>query len=380
MPPPEVPYTASTMPAPDLAPDRAAQLAPQLAFDRSGLRAGDRICVAVSGGADSVALLRVLHAANAAPRLALGVGLSAVHVHHGIRGAEADGDEAFVQQVCDRLGLVLHVERADVPGRRSATSEGLEAAAREVRYEIFDRLLRSGEADAVLTAHTMDDQTETVMLKLLRGAWTEGLGGIHPVVQVPIAGKAAGRILRPLLRTRRGEVEAYLRSIDQPWREDASNADPAFTRNRLRHHLLPQLREFNPALDEALSHLSELAREDEERWKAELSRVLPQLLLPGKPTRGGGRVVGTGPGPGSLALEIERLRSLDPSLRRRVLRAAARQLGARISFAETSRLLALCGLVELATVAPKPGSSLRISGDLLAERSVRELRLSYHPS
>ncbi len=356
--------------------------APDLTFDRSHLHPGDRICVAVSGGADSVALLRTLHAANGAARSALGVGLSAVHVHHGIRGVEADEDEQFVAQLCLQLDVPLHLRRADVPARSAASGETMEEAARSARYEIFHALLGSGEAHAIVTAHTMDDQTETVLLRLLRGAWTEGLGGIHPVVVLPAnsgaasPAKVSGRIVRPLLCARRYEVEAYLRSLNQPWQEDSSNAEMVFTRNRIRHQVLPLLREFNPSLDQALSNLSELAREDQARWDAELSRVLPHLLLPGKPVRGGGRAVGTGAGQGSLAIEIERLRSLDPSLRRRVLRAAARKLGARISFAETSRLLALCGIVELPTVGAKPGTTLRISGNILAERSVRELRLA----
>ena len=349
---------------------------PTLPFDRTQLHPGQRICAAVSGGADSVALLRALHAANTTAKSPLGIGLSAIHIHHGIRGSEADADQIFVQELCRSLNIPLHLHAADVPARAAGSGETLEEAARTVRYEIFHTLLRSGEADAILTAHTMDDQTETVLLKLLRGAWTEGLGGIHPVLTIPIPGRLPGRILRPLLCTRRQEIEIYLQSLDQPWREDTSNADPAFTRNRLRHRLLPQLREFNPSLDQTLANLSELAREDEARWQAELSRILPQLLLPGKPVRGGGRSVATGPGPSSLALEIERLRPLDPSLRRRILRAAARQLGANISFAETSRLLALCGLLSLPGVAAKPGSSLRISGGILAERTPRELQLS----
>ena len=352
---------------------------PTLPFDRSHLRPGDRICAAVSGGADSVALLRALHAANVTPKDALGVGLSAVHVHHGIRGPQADADQIFVGNLCDRLQIPLHLHHADVPARARDRAETLEEAAREVRYTCFRALIASGEADAVLTAHTMDDQTETVLMKLLRGAWTDGLGGIHPIVQVHTPGGRSGRILRPLLPCRRSEIELYLQSLGQPWRDDESNADPAFTRNRLRHQLLPQLRDFNPSLDQTLSNLAELAREDEARWQLELSRLLPQLLLPGKPVRGGGRSVSTGPGAGSVALEIERLRPLDPSLRRRVLRAAARHLGARISFAETSRLLALCGLIHLPTVSSRPGSSLRISGGLLAERSARELRLSHDP-
>ncbi len=353
--------------------------APHLPFDRTHIKPGDRLCAAVSGGADSVALLCALHGANLAVHSALGVGLSVVHIHHGIRGAEADADEAFVKDLCNRFDLPLHLHRADVPARASASGETLEEAARTVRYEVFHSLLRSGEADSVLTAHTLEDQTETVLLKLLRGAWTEGLGGIYPVVPVPRPGKAPGEILRPLLCVRRQAVERYLFALAQPWREDGSNADPAFTRNRFRHQLLPRLRDFNPSLDQTVSNLAELAREDEARWQAEVSRILPQLLLPGKPVRGGGRSVATTPNQASLSIEIERLRPLDLSLRRRVLRASARQLGSRLSFPETSRLLALCGFLSVPTVPSKPGSSLRLSGDLHAERTVRELRLTRIP-
>jgi tRNA(Ile)-lysidine synthase len=209
-------------------------------------------------------------------------------------------------------------------------------------------------------------------MKLLRGAWTEGLSGIHPIVTLP-----RGKILRPLLQTRRAEIESYLRALDQPWREDASNTDTAFTRNRIRHTILPLLRTENPSLDQTLANLAELAREEEARWQAELARILPQLLLPGKPVRGGGRSVATTPGEAqaSVSIELERLRTLDPALRRRVLRAAARQLGTRLSFDETSRLLALCGFRTDPTVASRAGASLQLAAGLRADRSPRELRL-----
>jgi tRNA(Ile)-lysidine synthase len=355
-------------------------------LNREHIRPGDRICAAVSGGADSVALLLLLHAANALPRNSLGVGLSAVHVHHGLRGEEADADLAFVQALCLRLEIPLHVHHASVPdrlnrSRAAGQPETIEEAARALRYEVFASLIVQGHADSILTAHTLDDQAETVLMKLLRGAWTEGLSGIHPVVflEAPAAlpKLTAGKILRPLLGVRRAELQDYLRAHHQIWRTDSSNADEAFTRNHIRHHLLPILREYNPSLDQALANLAELAREDEARWQSELGLILPQILLPGKPVRGGGRSVSTAPGDASsVALEIERLRGLDPATRRRVLRAAARTLGARLNFDETARLLALADLVTDRTVSARPGSSLQLADGLLAERSTRELRLS----
>jgi tRNA(Ile)-lysidine synthase len=379
-------------------------------LSRAHICPGDRICAAVSGGADSVALLLLLHEANALPRNGLGVGLSAVHVHHGLRGEEADADLAFVEALCLRLEIPLHVQRVSVPdrlaqSRASGKSETTEEAARALRYEVFARLIAEGHADSVLTAHTLDDQAETVLMKLLRGAWTDGLSGIHPVVQVgeatrpfamqprkngpPGATHREGKILRPLLGVRRAELEDYLRSHSQPWRTDSSNTDEAFTRNRVRHHLLPILREYNPGIDTALANLATLAREDEARWQAELARMLPQLLLPGKPVRGGGRAVATAPDQAfCVSLELDRLRSVDPAMRRRLVRAAARSLGVRLSFDDTARLLAVAGLNPDTDLSPdnppsakaRRAASLYLPDGLRAQRTSRELQLSREPS
>lgn len=352
-----------------------------LSFNRECINPGDRLCVAVSGGADSIALLLAVHEANNAPRNALGVGLSAVHVQHGIReAAEGEADLAFVQDLCIQLDVPLHIHRADVPARASENRETIEEAAREVRYAFFRTMIASGHADAILTAHTLDDQAETVLMKLLRGAWTEGLSAIHPIVLISEPNQRGGRILRPLLSTRRSEIEAYLNSRKQEWRTDSTNADTAYTRNRIRHELMPQLRSFNPSIDQTLANLAELAREEESRWQGELARVLPHLLLPGKPVRGGGRAVSTSPNSSSVAIELERLRSLDPALRRRVIRAAARQLGSRLSFDDTTRLLALAGFASLPTVAARTGASVHLAQGLRAERSARELRLHIVPN
>jgi tRNA(Ile)-lysidine synthase len=352
---------------------------PTLAFDRSNIKPGDRISVALSGGADSVALLLTLHAANSTSCGGFGIGLTATHINHHLRGAESDADQQFVEDLCISLDIPLHLHHADVPARLAKTRadgdpETIEEAARNARYDFFTTLLASGHADSILTAHTLDDQAETVLMKLLRGAWTEGLSAIHPIVTLP-----KGKILRPFLQTRRADIEVYLKSANQPWREDSTNTDTAFTRNKIRHELLPQLRDqlraYNPNLDQTLANLAELAREEESRWRTELSKILPQLLLPGKPVRGGGRAVSTTPGQSAISIELDRLRALDPALRRRVLRAAARQLGARLSFDETSRLLALCGFRADPTVAARTGASLHLSNHLRADRSPRELRL-----
>ncbi len=348
-----------------------------LTLPPTSLRPGDRACLALSGGADSTALLLLVHAANALPRQSLGVGLSAVHVNHLLRGEESDADQAFVESLCDQLNVPLHTFRVDTEARARSHRESLEAAARTLRYECFGKLLADRAATHILTAHTLDDQAETVLMKLLRGAWLEGLAGISPVFKLP-----GGEILRPLLATRREDLRSFLSERSQPWREDSSNADERFTRNRLRHTVFPVLRQENPAIDQTLANLAELAREEEARWTAELTRIVPQIVLPGTPVRGGGRSSSTTPGEQTRAIELERLRSLDPALRRRVVRAAARQLGARLTFEETDRALAFAGCTPLSVPAPapvKPGSKLLLAHGLTLERTLRELRLSAVP-
>jgi tRNA(Ile)-lysidine synthase len=222
--------------------------------------------------------------------------------------------------------------------------------------------MASGEVEAVATAHTRDDQAETVLAKFLRGAWTEGFSGIHPVVEF-----AEGRVVRPLLGATRAEVEAYLHGLKQNWREDSSNRHLTFTRNRIRHELLPLLESWNPRLCEHLAQMAELARDEEAWWLAELESLAPQLLLPGRPVRGGGRAAGH-ESAGSLSIEIARLAALAPALQRRLLRYAAGQLGAAPDFAgtETLRTLGLFG---------KAGQRCELAQGLRAERTHRELRL-----
>lgn len=294
----------------------------------------------------------------------LGLVLHAAHLHHGLRGAEADADLDFARSLAAQLGLPFHEARVDIAAEARADSasgkaaESIEEAARRVRYGWFRQLMAAGEVDAVATAHTRDDQAETVLGKFLRGAWTEGLSGIHPVVEFP-----EGRILRPLLAASRAEVEAYLKSLGQSWREDSSNQHLTFTRNRIRHELLPLLETWNPQMREHLAQMAELARDEEAWWQAELARLAPQLIMPGLPVRGGGRAASDG-----LALDIVRFAALAPALQRRLLRVAAAQLGAAPDFAATEALRALA-------LTGRAGQKCELAQGLRAERTHRELRL-----
>jgi tRNA(Ile)-lysidine synthase len=339
-----------------------------LSLDERLLQPGQRIAVAVSGGADSIALLRTLLARNAPGKGALGVVLSVAHVHHGIRGPEhenaADVDQAFVEALAKEHDLAIHLHRVDTPAYAAEHGQTLEEAARNLRYAFFHDLLAQGHADAVATAHTLDDQAETVLHKFLRGAWTEGLGGISPAVAAN-----PGRIIRPLLSVPRTEIEAYLTALGQPWCEDATNRDLAHTRNRLRHHLLPILAGYNPQLPTQLSRLAAIARDEQAWWQREVARIGSGLLLPGKPVRGGGRASSTHPGEATIALELERLRSLEPALRRRVLRWAAAQVQANLDFNHTEQLMHMCN-------AGNTLKNIQLSAEVCVRRTARELQFS----
>lgn len=338
--------------------------APMLPIDISLLKPGLRLAVGLSGGADSVALVRAL----AAHSRELGLVLHVAHLHHGLRGEEADADLAFALELAAGLGMPFHEGRVDVTSEAQANpasgkaAETIEEAARRVRYAWFRQLMAAGEVDAVATAHTLDDQAETVLAKFLRGAWTEGLSGIHPVIEFP-----EGRILRPLLWTSRRDVEVYLGELGQGWCEDSSNRHLTFTRNRIRHELLPLLEGWNPRLREHMAQMAELARDEEAWWEGELVRLAPQILLPGRPVRGGGRAAGHG-----LYIDVTRLAALPVALQRRLLRYAAGQLGAAPDFAatESMRTLALGG---------RASQKLEMAQGLRAERTHRELHLSVGP-
>ena len=189
---------------------------------------GARLLVAVSGGADSTALLLAL----AALRSELSLELTAAHLHHGLRGAAADLDLGHVRTLCRRLGVPLTAARWDTRARMRERALSGQAGLRKLRREFLLAARRSVDAHAIATAHTADDQLETVLMRLLRGAGLPGLGGMRPRL---------GPWLKPMLEATRADIEADLRAAGERWREDASNADPHYLRSRIRHAVIPAL-------------------------------------------------------------------------------------------------------------------------------------------
>lgn len=258
------------------------------------LHAGDRVGIAVSGGIDSVALLRLLLEL----RHELGIVLSALHFNHKLRGVESDADQAFVEALARQHGLEFNCESGDPAELASRQHSGLEAAARDLRYGFFQRLLGADAPEKtqgtplneIATGHTLDDQAETVLMRLIRGTGLRGIGGIHPRIMVEDEdGNSCGEIVRPLLGIRRQDLEKYLKDLKQPWHEDSTNADSKFTRNRVRSLVLPLLqREFNPAVAENFAELAEIARDEEDYWQNEASGWLGTVVQWSEPdwTRG----------------------------------------------------------------------------------------------
>lgn len=217
---------------------------------------GDRVVVALSGGADSVCLTH--HLARLAPRL--GLRLAAVHFHHGLRGPEADRDAAFSARLAERLGVPFTLERLAVARAAARRRRGLEDAGRFLRYRALGSLARRLGMNKAAVGHHLDDQAETILAHLLRGTKAKGLGGIPPrrPLREARGSGAEVELIRPLLALSRAEVLAYLKAYRLPYRVDRSNRSERFTRNWIRRRVLPLLARRNPRIRE---HLAAIAKE-----------------------------------------------------------------------------------------------------------------------
>lgn len=297
------------------------------------LAPGERVLVALSGGADSVALLLVLRE--------LGYLVRAFHLNHCLRGAESDRDEEFCRTLCARLGVELAVERVDVAAAAVQQGTGVEETARRIRYEW---LYAAAQGAKIATAHTADDNLETVLFHLARGAGAKGLAGIPPV---------RGQVVRPLLDVGRTQIEAYLAGLGQDYVTDSTNADDAYTRNRIRHTVVPALRAIQPEAAQAARRSGELLRQDEDCLDGLARDCLVQSA----------RDDGT--------WDIVPLRQAHPAVRSRALRRLLAQGGMPLRDLTTQHIRALDALLDSAN----PSARCDLPHGFTAYREYGALRL-----
>jgi tRNA(Ile)-lysidine synthase len=294
----------------------------------SMFRTGDRVGVAVSGGADSLCLLHIL--LELAPRWDLR--LNVLHLDHKLRGEESRQDAAFVREIAASLGLPFELGEIDVAAACRETAENLEQAARTARLNFYRGFLkqvgdRAPLLDRVAVGHTRSDQAETVLFRFLRGSGTAGLAGIRPVT--------GDGIVRPLIETEHAEVLQYLSEHGIAWRDDSTNACRAFARNRIRHELLPQLaRDWNPSITATLAHTADWAQAEEAYWDSELARIVPAHLVSEPP---------------AVLFRVDSLATLPLAASRRLIRRALEMAKGDlrgIGFEHLAAVLALASLAE----------------------------------
>jgi len=258
---------------------------------------GDRVCVAISGGPDSTALLLALDSL----KTGLGIVLSACHINHGLRGTESDGDELFARETAERLSIPFAAVKIGLEKYRRITGGSVQSAARELRYLVFKRLIRGGGTDKIATAHTADDNAETFLLNLLRGAGPRGLSGIPPVRE--------GIFIRPFIETGKADILRFLAEQKAAYREDSSNASPKYLRNRIRNELLPVIeREFNPSVRATLGRTAEIFGDVREFMAQQAAATMPGIVLQS--------------GKGGMEIDCRKLAALHPALRREAIRCA----------------------------------------------------------
>ncbi|MBQ3161581.1 MAG: tRNA lysidine(34) synthetase TilS [Oscillospiraceae bacterium] len=226
------------------------------------LHAGDCVCAALSGGADSVALLLVLYELSSE----LNFSLSAVHVNHLLRGDESDRDEQFCRDLCGRLGVPLQIFREDAAAFSHSLGESVETGARELRYRIFDSL----DADKIATAHNLNDNAETLLFRLARGTGLHGLSGIPSV---------RGKIIRPLIECTRDGIEAYLAEKNQTFVTDSTNLSDDYARNKIRHHVIPEMQAVHGAFPACVTRMTAGFAEDEDFLTAEAEKCEKESLF-----------------------------------------------------------------------------------------------------
>lgn len=304
---------------------------------------GDTLVLGLSGGADSTALLDLL------TRLpGYNIHLIAAHLNHNLRGDESDADEEFCRNLVSCYSIPFESRRVDVTKMAADSRLNLEDAGRRARIEFFDELRAKYGAAAVLLAHHADDQAETVLMRLLRGSGVSGLSGM--------AYRNARGYVRPLLEITRSEIEQYLLDRGLGWREDSSNSETAYLRNRIRHQLLPQLEEYNPAIRSCLAATASILNDDEALLGELTERAFSETCRIGE---------------GRADCCIGQLRSLSPALRRRVLRHAFKLVAGTLEGVSRRHIDAVCDLID----SDRPNSRVALPQGVAAVREYGTLLL-----
>jgi tRNA(Ile)-lysidine synthase len=337
MPPSSTPSESQNLPATVL----------QTIVDYQLLAAGDHVLVGVSGGPDSMVLLHLLD--HLAPALKIKLGVA--HLNHCLRGAHADRDAQTVRRAASRLGIPCHVGKAHVARVKRGLNLSLEDAARRVRYAFFLKIMQAAGYNKLALGHHLNDNAEQMLMVLLRGAGPKGLSGIAPIRQ--------NRFIRPLIRVRRSQIEAYAKTKGIFYVTDASNQDPRFLRNRIRHHLLPLLAcAYNPRIEDQLSQLADVMRMEDEWIDNLITPLYANAIVDQKE--------------GRLALSIGALQHMHPALVRRLLRRALLEAGGslrRIGFAhiQSVQRLIMKGL---------DGKSVHLPRGIRVRRNADQLEMS----
>ena len=312
------------------------------------LSQGDRVLVALSGGADSVALLMALrHWCKADSSQ-----LSAAHINHQLRGEDSNQDEMFVRHLCDKFGIVVHIKRLHTRENAKKATHNLEDFARQQRYHFLFHIAQPTNS-IVATGHNLNDQAETFLMKLIRGAGFTGLSGIYPERENAYHSQFV-RVVRPLLETSRAEILAYLSRQGQPYRLDVTNEDVSLERNWVRHHLMPMVSEkLNPRVLHTVGRAARLFREMEEHLVEEGRKALAKCI------KKEGR---------EIRVKIPQLRCLPAILQKEVVRLAMREWKGnlkQVTFQHVEAILDLTGKTS--------GRQAHLPGDLRVQREFEEL-------
>ncbi len=318
---------------------------------RGLLQPGQKVLVAVSGGPDSVALLSVLHALSPAWDLSLTV----VHCHYGLRGRESDADARFVTTLCRRLAIPCLVAPLSVTQRGPGLTSSLQERAREARYRLFRKLAADLRAERVALGHNADDQAETVLLRMLRGAGLRGLAGMPHIRE--------RFFVRPLLSISRQEILSYLKTAQLSYRTDSSNAKPIYFRNRVRHELLPVVQALAPAAIRILARQADVLRDDDRLLDALAARRLKQIIRSHDPA--------------TVMLDRTALLEQPVALQRRILRRALQGLLPSSGTPRSDQLMSLLASLS----SPRSGGAWQVGAVSVAyERNQLRMTIASPPS